>query len=243
MDTNTACEIYGITGARHAGKDTFAKFVNETATPPFAVRWFAGPLKQMVQAIWPWLTAEDLNDPVKKECAFAAPIVMDLAVAKMRAVTRIDIQPRGLLADSPRRLLQFFGTDYVRAVQDDYWIRQFEKSIAGEARVLVPDTRFFNEADFLRSIAARIVRVQRPASERLHDARQTHASELLWEQIPADIIVNNPTGDFGPLRSVAQLVAAGRFLDAVRASCTNWQPDDHHRPELVTSEGENTEDP
>jgi hypothetical protein len=207
-------EIYGITGARGAGKDSLARFINMAAFPLFVIRPFAGPLKRMVREIWPWVTEEHMNDPVVKEQDLPEPVAMDYHVDEMARVTGLAVQKRGLVAPSPRRLMQFFGTDYVRKIQDDYWIRQFEKSIAGEARVLAPDTRFPNEAQFLSGISAKIIRVQRPEGER-NDVQQTHASELHWKTIPADLILVNPTGDFRPMRKVAELIATGRFSEAV----------------------------
>jgi hypothetical protein len=215
-------EVYGVTGARGAGKDTFTRMVNERTERPFAVLPFAGPLKRMVLEVFP-ITERCLHDPLLKERLFPEPIVMDEYLAQMRAATGIYVLPRGLLADSPRRLMQYFGTDYVRSVQDDFWIRRFEESIAGCERVMVPDTRFPNEAKFLAEISAKVIRIKRD-DEPVADARSQHASEIYWRQIPADLIVTNVTGIPDSMATVAELVAQGRFRDAVRASCTNWEP-------------------
>jgi len=214
-------EIYGITGARGAGKDTFARLVNLEASPPFKLFWFAGPLKQAAMDIF-GVSEAMVNDPAQKEQPFVIPMPMDEYLDAMRRWTGLPIQPRGLVAVSPRRLLQYLGTDYVRSIQDDYWIRKLEDAMRGERRVLIPDTRFPNEAAFLQRIQAKIVRVQRDDGS-VNDDASTHASELHWKTIPADLIVINHTGCLNNITECARLVGQGRFLDAVRTSCSNWQ--------------------
>lgn len=89
-----------------------------------------------------------------------------------------DIQDRpGQTALTVRRILQWWGTEYRRAQEPDYWTKAWECKVAGydleKVHILVDDVRFMNELQTLRRMDARIVKIERPGMA----AAGNHASE------------------------------------------------------------------
>jgi energy-coupling factor transporter ATP-binding protein EcfA2 len=212
-------EIYGITGRKGHGKSTFADLVASALTvhsrPPkvaFQVVPFAGPLKDMCRKVF-GLTLAQVDDPAEKEAPFTEPIHVDEFLRALCVETGLGLMPRGLVARTPRELLQFVGTNYVRAVHDGFWIERFRLRIRGHRRALVPDLRFQNEAECLRAMGAKIIRVRRIDAQAPTDA---HPSEMDSENIEADLEVGAVTGDLSLPKRVATLIARNRF-DASRA--------------------------
>lgn len=200
-------EIYGVTGKKRHGKDTFAKCIVSFNTN-FKIIHFADKLRSMLQEIFP-VTENQLTDQSLKEKAFDHPIDMDSYLSKMRQVTNLDIKPMGKIATSPRESMQFFGADYVRNVQEDYWIQKVLDEIKSpDDQVIIPDTRFLNEANVLRSLGGKIVKIQRLD---LPDSKDNHLSETEMEQIVPDLHFGTSNNDTWIAESVAKLLAFDHF--------------------------------
>ncbi len=206
-------EVYGITGRKRHGKDTFARMVRGAVdylmpyeASPFAVMHFADDLKRKAARAF-GVAEEHFYDDALKDAALRAPVALDDYLVDMRDVTGLaSIQRHGLVARTPRQLAQYFGTDYVRAADAGYWTRRVMSAARG--RTLVPDTRFPDEADALRAIGGRVVKIVRadaPASTDDHD------SERAIDQIKADLLLVVPTGDLQNARQAALMIALGRF--------------------------------
>lgn len=89
-----------------------------------------------------------------------------------------EIQDRpGKSALSVRRILQWWGTEYRRAQDPDYWTKAWERKVSGydlqKVHILVDDVRFMNELKTLQALDARIFKIDRPG----HAAAGNHASE------------------------------------------------------------------
>ena len=202
-------ELYAISGYKKHGKDTLAKFIQEK-DPAFYITHFADRLKKIAGKVF-GLTNEQFNDQDLKELLFKIPIVMDLYLSAMMDETGLILQRQDKVAKNPREILQYLGTEYVRKVQDNYWIQCVIDEIDGRSKVLIPDTRFINEANAIRSIGGliiKVVRVDVPAST------DGHASETQVAEIKPDLLIGARTGDFETLRNIAELIAENRFEDA-----------------------------
>ena len=121
---------------------------------------------------------------------------------------------------SPRELLQWWGTEYRRAQDPDYWVKKLAErmcQITGDggdihdARVAVDGVRFPNEEAFLRSL---------PGFEMWHVVRQggpevaAHASEIEQKRITVDmtrdaLLQNN--GTIPQLRAIVDMLVEGRL--------------------------------
>ena len=105
---------------------------------------------------------------------------------------RLHIKPT---SDAVRRLLQWWGTDFRRAQDPDYWVNWARES-AEEADVDVvffTDTRFDNEVDFILNDYGIVFKVLANPSTR--EARigpvPDHASEQLADSLPFHMAIHN----------------------------------------------------
>lgn len=199
--------LYGITGRKRHGKDTFARMVKE-ARQEYFITHFAAPLKDTCQRIFGLSYDQLYGEEAVKEALLPEPIHMDDYLAEMRVATGLDLVAQGKVAESPRKLMQYYGTDYVRSVQNDYWIQAFRKSVSDKRKaripVIVPDTRFLNEADAIHAEGGQVIKVVRIDAP---PATDEHASELEIDKIVPDLLVGSRTGDLSLPKRIAILVA------------------------------------
>jgi hypothetical protein len=191
--------IYGITGRKFHGKDTFANIVVKN-NPGFVILHFAGHLKYLAGQIF-GLTHYQMHDPILKETPFEVPLVMDDFVRQMSQATGLIIFPRGMVAKNPREVLQFFGTEYVRYVKGSFWVDYLISAAKLHENVLVPDTRFLNEALAIKATGGKIFRITRVD---LVDSNDTHASETEMDSIKCDLYIGTKTG---PLEDIEKIVS------------------------------------
>lgn len=205
IKTSLHLQIYGICGYKGAGKDTFAKFVKEF-NPNFTIIHFADDLKNFASSVFE-IDQKMFHDPALKEVAID-PIEMDHYVHQMGQATGLAIKPRGMIAKTPRQLLQYFGTEYVRSIDDAYWVKRVSLKIQRLKRqVLVPDVRFGGEVDAIRSMGGKIIRVIRVGQGSTADS---HASEAEVMCINPDVELATVTGDLSLSRALAYNVAKGK---------------------------------
>lgn len=93
------------------------------------------------------------------------------------------------LGVSPRRIMQTMGTEWGRSViGDDVWIRLLSMRAADYDRVVVPDVRFDNEAEWIRSQGGVVFRIERPGCA----AVEAHPSEGgVSDRLIDGTIINN----------------------------------------------------
>ena len=120
-----------------------------------------------------------------------------------------DIQDRpGQSAVTVRRILQWWGTEYRRSQDADYWTkawgRKIERFDLEQVHVLVDDVRFLNELQVIKAHGGLIVKIERPG----FTGANNHASETSldeyndWDRV----LVNDGTLAVFKAR-VAQLAA------------------------------------
>lgn len=176
--------IIGVTGYSKSGKTAFVESLGATDRP------FAGPLKKVLAEVY-GLSYEQLYGNQKE--------VVD--------------ERWGM---TPRQIMQRFGTEVGRSVHPDTWVRAWERAVAAWSRSAIPalagvralcvsDVRFPNEADAIRRLGGKIVRVIRPESPEGAAAPPAqlaeHASERPDEIVPDLVVVNDGTLDDLHLRA------------------------------------------
>lgn len=202
--------IIGVTGIRGAGKDTLAGMLGELYG--FRRIAFADRLYQEVADAF-GVTIEFLQNRELKE-----QLRPELGLSLCKNPAFIRVAEAALLAqdgNSARAVLQVWGTEYRRAIDDDYWLRAAQlQMLQTPGPVVITDVRYRNEADLLRDMGGMLVRVVRPAIYAAWetDPRSQHPSERDLLLYPVNHTFYNEEGDPGALEE--QLVHFMRLLQA-----------------------------
>lgn len=167
----------GFVGLSQAGKTTAAEYVAKQ-TGALMFSW-AGPLKLEV---YNWLALCRRNPMawIHKEqpdpLLFSAP-----PINVWRGIPELDNQDKiswiNRNKHELRSVLQWWGTEYRRGQDENYWAEQGCKFIDGlhsEINIVSDDARFNNEGDVMKSHGFKICQIDRPGTVQL-----THASEQL----------------------------------------------------------------
>jgi hypothetical protein len=224
--------VIALTGLMRAGKDSVADIL--VRDHGFVKMSFAAPLKRMVKNLDPIVgyapsgcTECDYEDCIANELQ---PVVLsELYEAGM---TDDDIKA-SRYGDEVRRLWQRFGTDVMRAEQDDYWIQKAKDDLlkSGHERVVFTDCRFPNEAEMIYSLRelldgreymdmdyhqSSVWQVVRPGVERQEGA---HVSEQNVGLMGEEITIHND----GTLDELADPVATAlRVVTGEDLPATGW---------------------
>lgn len=179
--------ILGITGRARSGKDSFAEMLAEElfniTQRKFVLMAYAHELKLRVQKDFD-LSYEQLWGSEKEEEDKRYP------------------KEDGFW--SAREILQFFGTECMRAIDNDFWVKHLFRVIEekGYKDVIVTDVRFPNEADPIVKHEGYIIKLERKSKDEIHGS--THASEVSMDNYEhIDFVVGND-GSMEDLRKVAQ---------------------------------------
>lgn len=171
--------IIGIAGPAQSGKSTMAgefRRLVKFRGQKYAERPFAGPLKRMLASIGVDVSDQSKNAPVP---------FLDGRI-------------------TPRVMMQTLGTEWGRNLLPDLWLRVWQHELDPGAHVVtVPDVRFNNEAELIRSLGGTIIHIQRkPTADML--AVPAHPSEAGITRVKGDIIFRNDRG----IEKMAQLAAS-----------------------------------
>jgi hypothetical protein len=117
-----------------------------------------------------------------------------------------------------RTLLQWWGTEYRRAQDPNYWVKKTLQQIANDQPdvALICDVRFPNEVDGIRAAGGYVVRVDRigfvsDVPEHISEKSLDHFTPMDW-----DYVIEAPDGKIEVLREEA--LNAFNFLCALHAA-------------------------
>lgn len=219
--------IIGLCGRAGHGKDTFARFMRERNSN-FDTHSFAAKLKSICQKVF-GLTQNQVETPEGKAQLFKTPIKIDEFLPQLRLETGLALTPLNLIADSPRRLLQFVGSDYVRLIDADYWCRPVLSLIrsAPYRHHIVTDVRFANEASEIREAGGLIIKINRLLLS-ANDTEPKHVSESVAFDIDSEIAVreNNFTlhSILGHLSTVDEMTFTRALISCDFRQWIFWGP-------------------
>lgn len=184
--------LVGMIGRKRTGKDTVAGVL---ATEfGFEKAAFADPLREVVEAIDPIV---DYRTSYKTGPGVIVPVRYSEAVRVRTYEGAKDAYPE------VRQVLQRLGTDGIRKLDSDFWVRIALGRIDARTTPLVlTDVRFPNEAETIVDRGGWIVRV-------LRDGTKTdgeHVSESALDDYPEDFTISN-NGTLEELRGVVRTVA------------------------------------
>lgn len=98
---------------------------------------------------------------------------------------------------SPRQIMQWWGTDFVRAKEPLHWVLRTRLAIRRAQLVhpgrpiVLTDVRFADEAALVRELGGAIWQVRRPGCEVVRGA---HESEVTGAQFAPDFVIDNRLG-------------------------------------------------
>ena len=172
--------LIGLCGRMGSGKDTTAELLAPYGYKRLA---FADPLKQ------------EVADCIQDE-RFPEDIPLDLFEVMLTSRPR-DAWKKPT-PDGMRKLLQWYGTDFRRNQDSEYWIKKAESSIR-DGKYVFSDVRFPNEASLIRKHGGQIWRIVRDVED---NGIPGHVSELI-DGIEYDRKILNT----GPLESLEMKLA------------------------------------
>lgn len=162
-------KIVGISGKMGVGKTTLARYaISKMGGTKIA---FADVVKEECEEflLQHSILFEERNlygTPEDKAERFVLPDHMP------PQITRILHQASGEGTLSFRELMQLWGTEYRRAQDESYWTNQGRNKILNTlGHVYMDDVRFLQEADVIKGMGGKLIRVERDVK------RSDHASE------------------------------------------------------------------
>jgi len=198
--------IVGFAGKAATGKTTAAHHLAPLLDKPCRIIPMAMVLRDEVDA---FLRAVGADESVPLVYGDQADKVRVFYVDEKKALIQCpswahfvadhhEIQDRpGRTAVTVRRILQWWGTEYRRSQDADYWTKAWSRKVEQldlkKSHVLVDDVRFMNELIAIKAHDGLIIKIERPG----FDGANNHASETSLDDYDdwSQVIVNDGTLD------------------------------------------------
>lgn len=177
-----SCTLIALTGPAAAGKDSAADYL--VAHARFSKLAFADSLRAEVAQAFDLVerpailtnraTKEQPHDALALRHCASFCFIGALAMAQHATVNSEWLDaPR-----SPRQILQWWGTEYRRAEDPQYWVKALAGRLAarrdgGQERFVITDCRFANELTYVHAMGGKLWRLDRPG---LAPVEGAHAS-------------------------------------------------------------------
>lgn len=186
--------IIGFAGKAATGKTTAAKHLAPLLDKECVIIPMAMVLRDEVEAFLRAIGADD-SVPLVYGCqddkvrVFYVDEQKAMAQCKRWAHFVSDHQEiqdqNGQTAVTVRRILQWWGTEYRRAEDPDYWTKAWGRKVSqydvNNMYVLVDDVRFINELNAIKEHGGLIVKIERPG----FDGANNHSSETSLDDYAA----------------------------------------------------------
>ena len=190
--------IISLSGLKRSGKDCCADIlVNKFKFKKIS---FAEPLRSLCSKVFEIPVETFLSDELKEK-DFVYPLILTEAhLGHFLTVLEDDFNCPlygyqveslhnfiGFQFKHPRHILQIVGTDMVRdCINDQFWMIQAKKRITEtDGNVVIPDCRFPNEIDLVKSLGGLTCLIKRPSlqSKDLHVSEQHMNDESLFRVV------------------------------------------------------------
>jgi len=178
--------IIGFAGKAASGKTTAARYIQAQLDFEIVILPMAQMLRQEVED---FICSVGADDNVPLIYGDQEDKVKIFYIDKQQALEQCpqwtdfvtnhhDIQDRpGQTAVSVRRILQWWGTEYRRAQDHDYWTKAWERKLLeydlNAVHILVDDVRFINELDTIKKHGGTFIKIERPG----FNGANNHSSE------------------------------------------------------------------
>ena len=164
--------IIALTGRKGSGKTSLARILSKSHD--YWIIPLANPIKVMVEALLkyqgcPQETAQRmLRGDLKEEPTFY------------------------FAGKSPRYVMQTLGTEWRNLISENLWLDIWENAIYRSQKVVVDDLRFPHEAERMKKLGGKVIRIARPGIE----SDNSHPSESAIDQLPVDLELTNDSSIF-----------------------------------------------
>ena len=174
--------LIGICGDKFAGKSTVADML--CACPyDFVRRPFADPIKYMAKEMY------------------------DFSYDQLWGDKKDEVDPR--YGFTPRFVLQFLGTEVGRGIHEMTWIWYWERNVTFaddlSHDLVVDDMRFPNEAEAVRKLGGKIVRVHKWGAPANLDSHSSEKADLIIPDYEIGAHVGDTDSLLGAAREVLNL--------------------------------------
>ena len=193
--------IIGICGLIGSGKGTVADFLVEQRG--FTKISFADKLKDGVASVFGW-NREMLEGNTDESRAWREKVDPYWSTELGKPVT-------------PRLVLQLFGTDCMRnGFYDGIWVSLVKQQLLAhpETDFVIPDVRFENEADMIRSIGGKLWRVKRGDDPEWWETAQTEMRQKAKQKESPGIVVAKKMEEKYPNVHISEWAWANVEFDA-----------------------------
>ena len=111
-----------------------------------------------------------------------------------------------------REILQWYGTDFCRVKDPDYWVKKMQKNaldvymkepLCGIPKIIIDDVRFINEAKWIQNMGGKVIRLN-PYAEWKPGSFANHQSETDLDNYKEFNLILNPK--FGRLKFCLPLI-------------------------------------
>ena len=194
--------IIGICGLIGSGKGTVADFLVEQKG--FTKISFADRLKDGVASVFGW-NREMLEGNTDDSRAWREKVDPYWSTETGHPIT-------------PRLVLQLFGTDCMRnGFYDGIWVSLVKKQLLEnpDSNFVIPDVRFENEAEMIRSIGGQLWRVKRGDDPEWWETAQTEMRQKAKQKESKGIVVSHKMEDNYPDVHISEWAWANVEFDAV----------------------------
>ncbi len=205
--------IIGFGNKAQQGKDTCAKIFHNLFPNDSIILHFADELKEEVKYIEGFLLIihipNSTNDIIIRNKKLITPegiikyeykLVTDEKLKKLILNYLNGKKSHVGMIDKDPILLQLWGTDFRRNEDPDYWVNKVKEKInsLNKKYILIPDTRFKNEFEYIKSQGGYYIRVTRKNYIN-NDRNPLHKSEIDLDDVVPDYEIIAENGDIKSL--------------------------------------------
>lgn len=175
--------IYAFTGKKQSGKSTACEYLQSTLDNPLRVNFKDG-LYTHIRERYP--------DFIQSVCKLLEHLDSLYFGGPKWTLERLNKEKPEVW----RTFVQNKGTNDARYDDPDVWVKKYWNTVVTEKRdIITDDVRFKNEADAVRSLGGKIIRIVRQDLV----STDTHISEVEMDEIIPDYTIQTRSGEFSAL--------------------------------------------